>query len=174
MVLAVIAEGKHPIPFRTRKLRPPTMRFVLPQGGKIAALPVFLSIHNLFGIKSLERSERIFLFSSSGTIIFGDYDMGFIQDFMAYLNEQKIVSVALAFVVGTATAALVQALVKDIITPIYAPYATFLNPATAITIGKSNFLVGDFISQLVSWAVILLVVFIIGKKMMKENKEHHA
>ncbi len=40
MVLAVIAEGKHPIPFRTRKLRPPTMRLVLPQGGKVAALPV--------------------------------------------------------------------------------------------------------------------------------------
>lgn len=42
MVLAVMAEGKHPNPFRTRKLRPPTMRLVLPQGGKVAALPVFI------------------------------------------------------------------------------------------------------------------------------------
>lgn len=41
----------------------------------------------------------------------------------------------------------------------------FLNPETAIEIGKSKFLVGDFIMQLVNWAVILLVVFIIGKKM---------
>lgn len=100
--------------------------------------------------------------------------MGFMQDFMSYLTEQKVISVALAFVVGTATAALVQALVKDIITPIYAPYTNFLNPATAVTVGKSNFLVGDFISQLISWIVILLVVFLIGKKMMKIDKEKNA
>lgn len=95
--------------------------------------------------------------------------MGFMQEFMSYLTEQKVISVALAFVVGTATAALVQALVKDIITPIYAPYTNFLNPATAVTVGKSNFLIGDFISQLISWLVILLVVFLIGKKMMKSK-----
>ncbi len=95
--------------------------------------------------------------------------MGFMKEFMDYLNEQKIISVALAFIVGLATAALVQALVNDIITPIYAPYTKFLNPATAITVGKSNFLVGDFISQLVNWILILLVVFFIGKKMVKSK-----
>lgn len=95
--------------------------------------------------------------------------MGFLKEFMDYMNEQKVISVALAFIVGIATAALVQALVKDIITPIYAPYTDFLNPATAITVGKSNFLVGDFISQLVNWVVILLVVFVIGKKLVKSK-----
>lgn len=95
--------------------------------------------------------------------------MGFMKEFMDYLNEQKIISVALAFIVGLATASLVQALVKDIITPIYAPYTSFLNPATAISIGASKFLVGDFISQLVNWIIILLVVYIIGKKMVKKG-----
>jgi len=42
--------------------------------------------------------------------------MGFMQEFMDFMKEQKIISVALAFIVGIATAALVQALVKDIIT----------------------------------------------------------
>lgn len=83
------------------------------------------------------------------------------------MKEQKILSVALAFIIGIATATLVQALVKDIITPIYSPYLEFLNPSTQISVGQSNFLVGDFVMQLVNWAVILLVVFIIGKKLVK-------
>jgi len=93
--------------------------------------------------------------------------MSFLKEFMDYMKEQKIISVALAFIVGIATAALVQALVKDIITPIYGPYLSFLNPETAVTIGKSSFMIGDFIMQLVNWIVILLVVFIIGKKIVK-------
>lgn len=93
--------------------------------------------------------------------------MGFMKEFMDYMNEQKVISVALAFIVGIATATLVQALVKDIITPIYAPYTNFLNPSTAITVGKSNFLVGDFVSTFVNWMVVLLIVFIIGRKLVK-------
>jgi large-conductance mechanosensitive channel len=88
---------------------------------------------------------------------------------MDFMKEQKIISVALAFIVGIATAALVQSLVKDIITPMYSPYLDFLNPNTTITIGKSNFLVGDFIMQLVNWAIILLVVFLIGRKLAKTS-----
>ena len=93
--------------------------------------------------------------------------MGFFKDFIDYLTEQKIIAVALAFVVGIATAALVQALVKDLVTPIYSPYLGFLDPETAITIGLSKFLVGDFILNLVNWIVILLVVYIIAKKLAK-------
>jgi|YelNatPaOPRAMG01_1025707.scaffolds.fasta_scaffold91419_2 large conductance mechanosensitive channel len=93
--------------------------------------------------------------------------MGFLKEFMDFMKEQKIISVALAFIVGIATAQLVQALVKDVITPLYSPYLNFLNPEIAIEIGKSKFMIGDFISQLVNWIVILLVVFIIGKKLAK-------
>ena len=93
--------------------------------------------------------------------------MGFFEEFMDFMKEQKIISVALAFIVGIATAALVQALVKDIITPLYAPYLDFLNPEVAVTVGKSKLLIGDFIMQVINWVVILLVVFVIGKKMVK-------
>jgi len=95
--------------------------------------------------------------------------MGFLKEFMDFMKEQKIIAVALAFIVGIATAALIQALVKDIITPIYSPYLDFLNPATKITIGRSEFLVGDFIMQLINWVVILLVVFLIGRKLAKTS-----
>jgi large-conductance mechanosensitive channel len=83
------------------------------------------------------------------------------------MKEQKVISIAIAFVIGVATASLVQSLVTDIITPIYSPYMDFLNPETAIEIGKSKFLVGSFIRELVNWIVVLMVVFAIGKKLEK-------
>ena len=93
--------------------------------------------------------------------------MGFFKEFMDFMKEQKIISVALAFIVGVATASLVQSLVTDIITPLYSPYMDFLNPETAIEVGKSKFLVGSFIREIVNWIVVLLVVFTIGKKVAK-------
>ncbi|MEM7819112.1 MAG: MscL family protein [Candidatus Aenigmatarchaeota archaeon] len=93
--------------------------------------------------------------------------MGFLKEFMDFMKKQNVIAVALAFVLGIATAQLVQALVADIITPIYSPYLDFLNPELAIEVGKSKFLVGDFIRQLVNWIVVLIVVFIIGTKIAK-------
>jgi len=93
--------------------------------------------------------------------------MGFFKEFMDFMKEQKIISVALAFIVGVATASLVQSLVTDIITPLYSPYMDFLNPETAIEVGKSKFLIGSFIREIVNWIVVLLVVFAIGKKVAK-------
>ena len=93
--------------------------------------------------------------------------MGFLKEFMDFMKEQKIISVALAFIVGIATASLVQALVADLITPIYGPYLGFLDPNLPIVIGASEFMIGHFIREVVNWVVVLLVVFIIGKKLVK-------
>ena len=96
--------------------------------------------------------------------------MNFMKEFFDFMKEQKVISVALAFIIGIATAALVQALVKDLITPIYSPYTNFLDPSAYVLIGASKFMVGDFISQLLNWVIILLVVFFIGKGMADAEK----
>ena len=93
--------------------------------------------------------------------------MGFFKEFMDFMKEQKIITVALAFIVGIATAALVNALVIDIISPIYSPYLDFLDPTKAITVGESNFMIGHFIREVIIWIVIMLVVFMVGKKIAK-------
>jgi len=93
--------------------------------------------------------------------------MGFLKEFMDFMKEQKIISMALAFVIGLATVALVSALVNDLIGPLYQPYL-FQDPTAAtVTVGKSVFKIGDFINSVINWLVILLVVFIIGKKLVK-------
>ncbi len=95
--------------------------------------------------------------------------MGFLKEFLDFLHEQKIITVALAFIVGLASVALVQALVKDIITPLYSPYLSWLNPATSVMIGNSNFFLGDFVLQLINWIVVLLVVFFISKMIISRG-----
>lgn len=93
--------------------------------------------------------------------------MGMWQEFMDFMKKQNVVAVALGLVIGFATLTVINALVADLITPIYKPYLTFLDPTATVTIGLSQFMVGHFIQSLISFIVILFVVFIIGKKMGK-------
>ena len=93
--------------------------------------------------------------------------MGMWQEFMDFIKKQNVLSVALGLVTGFAAKTLIDALVADLITPIYKPYIAFLDPKASVTIGLSQFMVGDFIQSLISFAVILLVVFVIAKKMGK-------
>jgi large conductance mechanosensitive channel len=93
--------------------------------------------------------------------------MGMLKEFMDFMKKQNIISVALGLVAGFAAKTLIDALVADLITPIYGPYLTFLNPDMAVTIGSSNFMIGHFIQALISFIVVLFVVFIIGRKIAK-------
>jgi len=61
-------------------------------------------------------------------------------------------------------------LVADLITPLYSPYLELLNPEMTVTIGISQFKVGHFVESLISFLVILFVVFVIAKKVAKQNK----
>jgi len=93
--------------------------------------------------------------------------MGMWQEFMEFIRKQNVVALALGLVTGLAAKTLIDALVGDLITPIYQPYLGFLDPTMAIEIGASKFMIGHFIQALISFIVILIVVFIIGKKMGK-------
>lgn len=94
--------------------------------------------------------------------------MGIMQEFMEFMKKQNVISVALGIVAGLAANTLINALVADLITPIYKPYIAFLDPKASVTIGMSQFMIGDFIQALISFVVILLVVFIIGEKLAKK------
>jgi large conductance mechanosensitive channel len=93
--------------------------------------------------------------------------MGIIQEFMDFMKKQNVIAVALGLVTGFAAKTLIDALVADMITPIYSPYLAWLDPTASITIGLSKFMIGHFIQSLISFLVILFVVFIIGKKLAK-------
>jgi len=84
-----------------------------------------------------------------------------LTEFKEFLLRGNVVDLAVAVVIGIAFGAVVNALVKDILTPIIA--AIFGKPdfsTLTFTIHKSHFFYGDFINALISFASIALAVFL--------------
>ncbi|MEM2843175.1 MAG: MscL family protein [Candidatus Bathyarchaeia archaeon] len=93
---------------------------------------------------------------------------GFKEEFMAFLNEYKIIGLAIAFIIGGAAGALVSALVSDMLMPVI----TFFIPGgawrtTTLTIGPIVLGIGDFIGKLVDFLIIALVVYFLMKQLTK-------
>ena len=83
-----------------------------------------------------------------------------LQEFRAFLMQGNLIALAIAFVIGTAFAALVNALVVDLITPIVA--AIFGEPSfggLAFTINDSEFRYGDFINALITFLSVAAAIF---------------
>jgi large conductance mechanosensitive channel len=88
-----------------------------------------------------------------------------LTEFKDFLLRGNLVELAVAVVIGTAFAALVNALVKDIITPIIA--AIFGKPdfsSLYFTINGSKFSYGDFINALITFVCIAAAVFFLVVK----------
>ncbi|HEY7358003.1 MAG TPA: large conductance mechanosensitive channel protein MscL [Ktedonobacterales bacterium] len=90
----------------------------------------------------------------------GFKDFLMLKGFKDFLLRGNLVNLAVAFVVGAAFASLVQAFVKDLITPLISIPGKFSFPAWTISINQSNFAIGDFINQFISFIIMALVIFL--------------
>ncbi len=82
------------------------------------------------------------------------------SEFRKFILRGNVVDLAVGVVIGAAFNNVVQAMVKDMITPIISTFGGTQHFADAhFTIRGSQFLYGDFINVLVSFLVIALVVF---------------
>ena len=80
--------------------------------------------------------------------------------FRKFLFRGNLIDLAVAVVIGVAFNAVVQALVRDFITPLIAAVGGKPNfSALAFTVHKSTFHYGDFINALLSFAVIAAVIY---------------
>jgi large conductance mechanosensitive channel len=80
--------------------------------------------------------------------------------FKKFLLRGNVVDLAVAVVIGTAFAAVVKALVADLLTPIIA--LIFGKPnfgGLSFTINSSHFLYGDFINNLITFVCIAAAVY---------------
>ena len=83
-----------------------------------------------------------------------------LRDFKQFLLRGNVVDLAVAVVIGAAFTGIVNSLVKDLITPLVAAIGG--KPDFAMlkfTINHSTFMYGDFLNQLISFAIIAAVVF---------------
>ncbi len=82
------------------------------------------------------------------------------KDFREFILRGNLVELAVAFVLGTAFAAVVAALVADLITPLIAAIGG--NPdfsGLSFTINSSHFLYGSFFNALITFVVVAAVLF---------------
>jgi large conductance mechanosensitive channel len=92
-----------------------------------------------------------------------------IKEFLAFLREYKIVGLALAFVMGTASTALVKSLVDNIIMPLVTPFVPNWKEAV-LNMGPFAIKWGAFMAELINFVILAFVVFIIVKKILREEK----
>ena len=86
--------------------------------------------------------------------------MTLLADFKKFLFRGNVVDLAVAVVIGTAFAAVVKALVADLLTPIIALIVgkpSFQD--LSFTLNKSHFLYGDFVNNVITFVSIAAAVF---------------
>jgi large conductance mechanosensitive channel len=83
-----------------------------------------------------------------------------VSGFKSFILRGNVVDLAVAVIIGAAFGAVVQALVKDLITPIIGALGGLPDfSAWFFTINGSKFLIGDFINVVLSFLVIAAVVY---------------
>jgi large conductance mechanosensitive channel len=83
-----------------------------------------------------------------------------VKDFRAFLVQGNVIELATAFVIGTAFAAVVKALVDNVVNPVIAiPGGKPNFDSYVATINGSKVLYGTFITALVSFVLIAAAVY---------------
>jgi len=95
------------------------------------------------------------------------------QDFLDFIKKQGIVGLATGFILGGAVSKLVSALVSDIINPflsVVIGLAGGLKDAV-FKIGPIEILYGHFVSTLIDFLVIALVVYFLVRLLGLDKKD---
>ena len=98
---------------------------------------------------------------------------GIVKDFVDFLQTFGVIGLAIGFIIGLASGNVISALVRDIINPLIG----LVLPGDLSTLGYSTnatlsgkqvtFAYGDFISTIINFLVIALVVFVAYKQLKK-------
>ena len=97
--------------------------------------------------------------------------MKIVKEFVDFLKEYKVVTLAIAFIMGAASTSLVKSLVENIIMPLITPFIPGGAWRTArLLIGPWAISWGAFLGEAINFIIIALVVFIIAKRFFKEEK----
>jgi large conductance mechanosensitive channel len=83
-----------------------------------------------------------------------------LRDFREFILRGNLVDLAVAVVIGAAFTAVVNAMVKDLVTPVIAAVGGKQDfSRLAFTINGSRFAYGDFLNALITFVIVAAVVF---------------
>ncbi|MDP1746911.1 MAG: large conductance mechanosensitive channel protein MscL [Bacteroidota bacterium] len=103
--------------------------------------------------------------------------MGFIKEFKTFALKGNVMDLAVGVVIGGAFGSIVKSLVDDIITPaILTPAlkAAHLADLSLLVIPGTAIKYGNFISQIISFAIVALTLFLIIKALNAAKKKEEA
>lgn len=97
-----------------------------------------------------------------------------LKEFFKFLKEYKIVSLAVAFIMGEASSSLISSLVKDVLLPIAAPLLSIETfEKAAIHIGPVSIAYGTFLADIINFAILAFLIFIIARKLLEMEKSEN-
>lgn len=84
-----------------------------------------------------------------------------LRGFLDFIRERGVVSLAIGFILGGAVTKLVSSLVSDIINPVLGIVLGYAGGLTKIVVklGPAQVKIGSFVSALIDFVVIALVVY---------------
>jgi large conductance mechanosensitive channel len=81
------------------------------------------------------------------------------EEFTKFLSHGNLVQLAVAFVIGAAFAAMVTALVADLVTPLIGVAGKFDFSSWKYTVNGSVFMQGAFLNSVITFVIIAIVIF---------------
>lgn len=94
-----------------------------------------------------------------------------VKEFIKFLKEFNVVSLAVGFVMGTASTGLINSFVKDVFMPAISPLMSAESWREAVVqIGPAKIAYGSFLAELINFLILALVIFLIAKKILKLEK----
>ncbi len=92
---------------------------------------------------------------------------GIRAEFMQFLGKAGVIGLAVGFIMGTYIGRVVSALVQDIIMPVpgaLIPSGDWRKATLTLPVGSGiHFAVGDFVSVIIDFLIVAVVIFVIAK-----------
>lgn len=97
--------------------------------------------------------------------------MKLLTEFKEFLQEYKVIGLAVALIIGLAATALVKSIVDNLIMPIITPFIPGGGWQTAtFSLGSIVIGWGALLGSIINFVIIAFVVFLIAKYALKEEK----
>ena len=94
-----------------------------------------------------------------------------LKEFTNFLKEYKVVSLAVAFIMGEASSGLVNSLVKDVLMPLFAPLMSAESwREAAFNIGSIRIAYGTLVADIINFVIIAFLIFVIARKLLQIEK----
>jgi large conductance mechanosensitive channel len=86
------------------------------------------------------------------------------KDFATFIREKGVLGLAVGLIIATASTDIVKSLIENLIQPIINAVIGGVNTGGVLVLAGMTFKIGDFISALINFLAIMLVVYFVFVK----------